>query len=129
MEDPVVKTIFVSIMVVFLATVVNMVVWSIVAGSAIMNDFQNYAVTSFSAVDDDAIVDLLQRGNVSGIDLYRVLDVNSGSINEYSVVDETNAVIADIDILLTEPNATYDVIVTGSREAGYYVEAKKVASP
>jgi hypothetical protein len=129
MEDPVVKTIFVSIMVVFLATVVNMVVWSIVAGSAIMNDFQNYAVTSFSAVDDDAIVDLLQRGNVSGIDLYRVLDVNSSSINEYSVVDETNAVIADIDILLTEPNATYDVIVTGSREAGYYIEAKKVASP
>jgi uncharacterized protein YuzE len=129
MEDPVVKTIFVSIMVVFLATVVNMVVWSIVAGSAIMNDFQNYAVTSFSAVDDDAIVDLLQRGNVLGIDLYRVLEVNSASINEYSVVDETNAVIADIDILLTEPNATYDVIVTGSREAGYYIEAKKVASP
>lgn len=125
MDDPIVKGILTSISVVLVATVVNLVVWTVMMGSQVMDSFQTATVASFSSVDATAIIDMQQAKEVDGVSLYRVVNENYRSLNDYSILDEVNNPINNLEDLLDKPNARYTVVVTGSRNAGYVLEAKR----
>lgn len=127
MDDISVKFLLMPVGVIILSLVMSVVSWSVVLGTQIMGNAQDKLAASYSAVDESVLRELNRNKEIDSLNLYRIINVNSDSLNDYSVTRTDNSPVTDMQELLDNPNDIYDVVVTGSNNAGFELKAKRRA--
>lgn len=115
-----------SISVIILAMLTGSIVWTIVIGMNIANDWQDSAIQSYSDAGLSMMVDFSNIENVDALNLYKLIEINRSIIIDYSIKNLDGSYVYDLDELLKRPIDRFKLSIEGDSSNGFIVEVNQV---
>lgn len=125
MGDTAQRFVLISVATVVLASVVGIILWTVVYGLDVSNDLTDDAITIYSEAGLSMMVDQHNLESIDAANLYKMMEVNRNIITDYAIKDESGVNITDKSYLLEHPTERFKVVITGDSSIGFKVVATK----
>lgn len=126
MSDLLSKWIFISIAVIIFATLVSLILWTVVLGYDIYADLQGEVIGYYSEAGLSMMIDANNVDSIDSANLYKVLESNRNVIIDYSITNLDGTYVQDTRDLLNRPTDRFKLVIRGDSAVGFQVIATEV---
>lgn len=126
MEENLMKHTTMAVSVCLCATFISLVLWTVIIGYNIMNDFQSTITTYYAEAGLSTLIDSAYTDSIDSCNLYKILSVNRNIIVDIQLFDNTGHLFTNYEKLLDIPTKRWSIDILGDSAIGFQITGRQL---